>query len=587
MKNGKKRLEAMRSIAVIALAAAFMCVVSACENEPGDEGLKLPAALQNTEWSNSNGDTLTFTKDGVTIKKGGETPQKYTLKDSVKDGATTTLYFSDSKEENYIVFQNGAIIEVKLGGVSETGPWDEEDREPDDGGGAWSVCTVRFYYNYNNYGYNEVFSTSSVTSGKKVSRPASDPEREGYDFTGWYTDFYCSTLFDFNQVIYHSTNIYAGWQSNSGSGSEGDFTFEYTASTLTITGYIGDGGDVNIPSTIDGKPITAIGDSVFSEKRLTSVTIPDSVTSIGYNAFYRNPLTSIVIPESVISIGDSAFWNNQLASVTLGNSVTEIGQNAFSENQLTSITLGNKVISIGYGAFSNNQLTSVIIPDSVTSIEGGAFASNQLTSITIGADVTIYSSSYYPSEGSFGNYFDSIYLNTYHRIAGTYTRPDTNSTIWTHTTPPEYIVSGTAPFTILGYFGNGSDVTIPSTIDKKTVTAIGDSAFRAKWDNNGAYVNQLTSVTFGNNVTEIGSGAFYGNQLSTVIIPDSVTTIGNDAFYGNQIISITIGAGVTLGYNYGSYASFGDGFETAYYDNYEMKGTYTRPDTDSTTWTKQ
>ena len=53
-------------------------------------------------------------------------------------------------------------------------------------------------------------------------------------------------------------------------------------------GYTGSGGDVTIPSTTNGRPVTAIGSYAFQLKTsLTSVTIPDSVTNIGTFTFYQ------------------------------------------------------------------------------------------------------------------------------------------------------------------------------------------------------------------------------------------------------------------------------------------------------------
>ena len=39
----------------------------------------------------------------------------------------------------------------------------------------------------------------------------------------------------------------------------GDFTYTSDGSAITITGYTGPGGAVNIPDTITGLPVTAIG----------------------------------------------------------------------------------------------------------------------------------------------------------------------------------------------------------------------------------------------------------------------------------------------------------------------------------------
>ena len=51
------------------------------------------------------------------------------------------------------------------------------------------------------------------------------------------------------------------------------FTYEINGESVTITGYTGSEGNVTIPSEIDGKPVTAIGESAFWEcDKLESIT---------------------------------------------------------------------------------------------------------------------------------------------------------------------------------------------------------------------------------------------------------------------------------------------------------------------------
>ena len=155
-------------------------------------------------------------------------------------------------------------------------------------------------------------------------------------------------------------------------------------------------GELVIPATIEGKPVTSIGNKAFDEcTSLTSITIPDSVTSIVLRAFSGcTSLTSITIPDSVTSIGDEVFINcTNLASITIPDSVTSIGDGAFWKcTNLTSITFGtnSNFTSIAVSAFYQcTSLTSITIPDSVTSIGGSAFAGcTSLTSITIPDSVT-------------------------------------------------------------------------------------------------------------------------------------------------------------------------------------------------------
>jgi Flp pilus assembly protein protease CpaA len=61
-------------------------------------------------------------------------------------------------------------------------------------------------------------------------------------------------------------------------------------------------------------------------------------------------------------------------------------------------------------------------------------------------------------------------------------------------------------------------------------------------------MESLTSLTIGNNVTNIGGYAFYNmKSLTTLVIPDSVTNIGNNAFFGMEdLTSIQISNSLTV-----------------------------------------
>ena len=137
-------------------------------------------------------------------------------------------------------------------------------------------------------------------------------------------------------------------------------------------------GKLRIPETIEGYPVTTIGNFAFDNcTGMTSVIIPDSVTTVGGAAFSGcSNLTSVVIGNSVTAIDQSTFYDcNSLTQVEIGHSVTDIGRNAFENcTSLTSVVIPDSVTSIGWDAFWNCAgLTTVAIPDSVTTISDYAF----------------------------------------------------------------------------------------------------------------------------------------------------------------------------------------------------------------------
>jgi len=264
------------------------------------------------------------------------------------------------------------------------------------------------------------------------------------------------------------------------------FTYTIENNRVTITGYTGPGGDVTIPSMINGGTVTSIGDSAFYYRpSLTSIIIPNSVTNVGDRAFcYCTSLTNVTIGSSVTSIGGYAFAEcTGLTSVMIPNSVTGLGDSAFYYcASLTNVTIGSSVTSIGGHVFAECAgLTSVMIPNSVTSIGGFAFSDcTSLTNVTIPNSVT-----------SIGDY-------------------------------------------AFVYCSSLTSIAIPGS-----VTSIGEAAF---FD-----CSSLVSVTVGNGVSTIGEDAFLScTSLLSVTIPNSVTNIGAGAFEDcTSLASVTIGNGVT------------------------------------------
>lgn len=89
-------------------------------------------------------------------------------------------------------------------------------------------------------------------------------------------------------------------------------TGDFIISNGVITGYIGVGGEVVVPSKdSNGKAITAIGYAAFMDNTsITKVILPDSIIEIGESAFEGcSNLSNFVMPRTMKYIGRAAFKN--------------------------------------------------------------------------------------------------------------------------------------------------------------------------------------------------------------------------------------------------------------------------------------
>ena len=145
-------------------------------------------------------------------------------------------------------------------------------------------------------------------------------------------------------------------------------------------------GEVIIPETIKGRPVTVIRENAFEScSSLEKIELPQSVKEIGDNAFlWCTSLKEVVIPDSVTKIGRSAFYScNSLAEINIPDSITELGINTFSNcKYLKKVTLGKAVASIGTDCFSSCiLLTEITIPKTVKSANY-AFENSGLKKVT-------------------------------------------------------------------------------------------------------------------------------------------------------------------------------------------------------------
>ena len=305
------------------------------------------------------------------------------------------------------------------------------------------------------------------------------------------------------------------------------------------------GGDVVLPETFNGMPVTKIADEAFySCENVTSVVIPDSYTTIGRGAFsYCESLKSIYVGKNVTYIGKDSFISpiegievnpenltfksidgnlytkdgavllqyacgNPALTFRVPDGVTTIADEAciFAFNMIRVI-IPESVKQIGYGAFGEcYNLADVVFEGNcqITEIPDYCFAWTDLRELTIPSSIT---------QIGFGAFDSCIELY-------------------------EVCFADNSQLVTIGEdaFYNCVKLRYVDFGDNSSLTTIGVRAF--------ADCGNLHSVNFGENsqLETIGAHAFYKSGLQQISIPDSVITI-NRAFEGSwKLDSVFFGA---------------------------------------------
>jgi hypothetical protein len=189
-----------------------------------------------------------------------------------------------------------------------------------------------------------------------------------------------------------------------------DFGYTNTNGTITITGYKGAGGSVVIPGTINGLPVTSIGDGALS-----FINLNDQSNLTGLSN-----MTSVIIPDTVTNLGEGAFAGcPNLATISIGKGITRIKGGAETSSwgtfqwcsSLTRVTIPDNVTNIGdgvgtrggpFGAFSGcESLTNFIVGKGLAYLGDGTFTyCNNLLSVYFQGNAPPFGASEYPAPTS-------------------------------------------------------------------------------------------------------------------------------------------------------------------------------------------
>lgn len=336
---------------------------------------------------------------------------------------------------------------------------------------------------------------------------------------------------------------------------------------------------VVVPSTYEGKPVTAIGDNDHyrnNSDNVKKIILPSSIVRLEREAFYyyRN-LEEISLPNSLETIGNSAFVDcGKLKSITLPNSVTSVGTNVFKGcNSLKSVTLSSSMESIAEGMFRNcKSLESISIPSNIKSIGESAFNYSGLKSIVIPDCLETI------GEMAFGNCSNlssvtlpsgltTINANTFNscqslksiNIPDSVTQVHFNAFLQCESLENVFVGKNTqfiidpdeSRYTSFNHFNDCNALKAFSVNAENPYYKVVDDSLYSK-DGKTLYVyahgKNETTFTVPDGVERIEDNAFLNSDnLVSVIIPNSVKYIGLEAFeYCDKLESITIGTGVEV-----------------------------------------
>ncbi len=302
-------------------------------------------------------------------------------------------------------------------------------------------------------------------------------------------------------------------------------------------------GSLTVPETVNGIPVTAIGDKAFSQcYYLTDVTLPEGITHIGDFAFEDcTDIETLTIPGTVTSMGCNPFIGTTIrlqlaerntaleqqgaflldretkrliccqsspagteeapATLAIPTGTREIGDYAFSRTDAAEVVLPAGVTKIGQCAFQRClNLVSVTLPEGVEEIGDHAFQRcSKLEEVNLPDSVT------HLGRNPFAGSPVTLSLSASHPALEL--REDV------------LIEKSTGKLLSFPCVGSEPAYEIPGDIRE-----IGEFAF--------AYCKDLFTLTIPANV-EIAENAFYRNEaIEEVALPEGLTVIKENTFWG-------------------------------------------------------
>lgn len=361
----------------------------------------------------SNNDVALVSNDGLLIANGcgeaiitavsedGHTTA--TTKVIVKDFAAAVWYVEDSNENGFVAFRDKYTTlfmnngdNLSLADIDERLKSSEWIVKRTDTGEQVSIVEEGVDYRISNRQTGYIWAIN----GNNLFLVPSEWEDWNVDvrFVSAGNDAYYIAVNGL--LIQQETNMYQDLGFYNQDGMTDTWRYRATNSMnnptsleIELTEYRKDEGSVRIPAHINindtDYEVTKLGNSLFSNKTLTSSYIPASVRVIGDDCFLNSQtLQSVNFEEGSLltEIGESAFLETRnLKSFNIPETISRIKPRAFLHSGIEHYDFPEnaplKVIE--YETFWNSQIQSIKLPAAVETIEGHAFAESGIQTITL------------------------------------------------------------------------------------------------------------------------------------------------------------------------------------------------------------
>lgn len=188
----------------------------------------------------------------------------------------------------------------------------------------------------------------------------------------------------FNNAFINDSAVYA--EEEYTEGTYGPLSYTNYGDYIAITDCDDSVTKVEIPSEIDGVPVTWLEDSAFEDcGKLIEIDFPDSIEYFGRFVFKNTPWLQNKRAENPLVVVDNVLIDGKTCTgdVVIPEGVEKIASYAFSDCYM------------GGGAVEKADITSVIIPDTVTEIGHFAFGDCDLESITLYCNIQYFANPFF------------------------------------------------------------------------------------------------------------------------------------------------------------------------------------------------